>query len=352
MGFEYAIRQYDRFPRQMTIGAANSPDDVYSMGKEIAHHCKHLGVHINFAPVVDINNNPLNPVINSRSFGENRVELPNFQQYMLGMQDNRVLACAKHFPGHGNADTDSHLDLPIINQPLEVLDSIELYPYKKLFNKGLASVMVAHINVPAMDSTVNLAATLSPKIVRDLLKDSLKFEGLIITDALNMKGVSKYFKPGELEVAALRAGNDLLLFPENVPVAISQIKRAIVNGKIDSTWIEHSVKKILRSKYFVGLNKFDSISTEGLYEKLNNSSAKHVRNKLYDKAITVLRNTDGIIPFQRTDTFRIASLTMNASKDDNFQKELKQFTNVDAYRLSKHVRPSYRKPLFRKVKKL
>ena len=213
-----------RFPRQMTLSASNNDSLIYEMGKEIGNECKAMGIHVNFAPVVDINNNPLNPVINSRSFGENKyVVARHAVSYMKGMQDVGIIACAKHFPGHGNADSDSHFGLPIIYQSAEEMDSVELFPFKKLINEHLASVMVAHLQIPSLDTTPGLPSTLSKPIVNELLRGKLNFKGLIFTDALDMKGVSTFYKSGELELKALLAGNDVLLNTENVQIAVERI---------------------------------------------------------------------------------------------------------------------------------
>jgi beta-glucosidase-like glycosyl hydrolase len=201
-----------QFPRQMTLGAIQDDSMVYQMGAEIARQCKRLGIQINFAPVVDINNNPLNPVIGMRSFGENKYNVAQKAlMYMKGMQDNGVLANAKHFPGHGDTESDSHKTLPIVNASRQRLDTLELYPFRELIAHGLGSMMVAHLSIPSLDTTPNQASTLTKKIVTGLLKDTLGFKGLVFTDALNMKGVSKFYKPGEVDVKALLAGNDVQL---------------------------------------------------------------------------------------------------------------------------------------------
>ncbi len=217
-----------RFPRQMTLGATRNDSTAYWMGEEIGRQCKRMGIHVNFAPDVDINNNPLNPVINSRSFGENKKLVARMGlMCMQGMQDNGILACAKHFPGHGNTATDSHFGLPVINQNAEEMDSVELYPFRALINAKVASVMVAHLYVPAFDSTPDLASTLSRSITTDLLKTRLGFSGLVFTDALNMKGVTINNAPGALEVKALMAGNDILLYSENIPAANECLRRIV-----------------------------------------------------------------------------------------------------------------------------
>ena len=234
-----------RFPWQMTLGAIEDTTLIYDMGVEVARQCKLLGIHINFAPVVDVNSNPKNPIINNRSFGENPVKVAKMGvAYMKGMQDNYVLACAKHFPGHGDTDTDSHKTLPVVNHLKYRLEKVELVPFKKLINNGLGSVMVAHLNIPALDDAKDLAVSLSPKVVIGLLKEEMGFTGLTFTDALNMKGVSQFYKPGEVDVKALLAGNDVLLFAENVPKAIDEIKKAILQNKISQAEIDARCHKI------------------------------------------------------------------------------------------------------------
>ena len=199
-----------RFPWQMTLGAINDTNLIYQMGAEIARQCNLLGIHINFAPVIDVNSNPENPIINNRSFGEDPHKVARMGiAYMNGMQDNNILACAKHFPGHGDTDSDSHKTLPTVNHLRNRIDAVDLVPFRKLIEKGLGSVMVAHLNIPSLDSTKDLAVSLSPNVVNDLLKDELGFTGLAITDALNMKAVSKFYSPGKVDVKALLAGNDI-----------------------------------------------------------------------------------------------------------------------------------------------
>ncbi|MDQ3072640.1 MAG: hypothetical protein M3Q97_05200, partial [Bacteroidota bacterium] len=240
---------------QMGLGAAADDSLVYRMAKEIALECKRLGIHINFAPVIDINNNPLNPVIHMRSFGEDKKDVTNKAlMYMRGMQDQRVLAVAKHFPGHGNTNVDSHHDLPVLYQSKAELDTLELYPFKHLFLQGVGGVMTAHLHIPAYDSTPNLGASLSPVITTGLLRNKMNFKGLTFSDALNMKGVAKYYKPGEVELAALLAGNDVLLYAEDVPRAAALIKMAVDSGCISKAFIDEKVKRILQVKYWTGLS--------------------------------------------------------------------------------------------------
>ncbi|HOZ87986.1 MAG TPA: glycoside hydrolase family 3 N-terminal domain-containing protein, partial [Bacteroidia bacterium] len=240
-----------RYPKQMTLGAIQNDSLIYAMGGQIARECKRLGIHVNFAPVADVNNNPLNPVIGMRSFGEDKVKVAQkAYMYMAGMQSEHVMANGKHFPGHGDTDSDSHKTLPFMPHSAERLDTLELYPFRYLFDRGLASIMVAHLNIPSLDTTQNLASTLSPKVVTDLLKNKMGFRGLIFTDALNMKGASAFFAPGVVDVKALLAGNDVLLFTENVPKAMAEINKAVSEGLIAREEIDERCKKILKAKYW------------------------------------------------------------------------------------------------------
>ena len=325
-----------QYPRQMMLGAIEDGKAIYQMGADIAAQCKRLGIHVNLAPVIDVNNNPNNPVINSRSFGENRENVAwKGLMYMNGMQDNNVLAVAKHFPGHGDTDTDSHKDLPIINHDINRLNEIELFPFNHLIGEGLGGVMVAHLYIPVLDSTPNLASTLSPKIVTDLLKNKLGFEGLTFTDALNMKGVSKFFKPGVVDVKALLAGNDVLLFSEDVPLAIGMIKKAIESGDITQDEIDQKVLKILKVKYWAGLNNFKPIEIENLIEDLNAPKYKALKRKLVEESITIVKNQDSLLPLQNLDTLKIASITIGKDEPGAFAKTAELYTQVDHFVMPK-----------------
>ena len=258
------------FPRQLTLGAIQDNRIIYDMGKEVARQMRRLGVHINFAPVVDVNNNPKNPVINTRSFGEDPFNVTaKSYMYAKGMQDHGVMACAKHFPGHGDTDVDSHHDLPVINHDRRRLDSIEMFPFRVLSQFGIESVMVAHLKVPALDATPNLPTTLSRKVINVLLKKEMNFKGLVFTDALEMKGVTKHFPSGEIEVRALEAGVDVLLMPEDIQTAITHIKKAVESGRLTQKILDTRVKKILRSKYRLGLQEKQKLEPKNLLEELN-----------------------------------------------------------------------------------
>ncbi len=325
-----------RFPRQMTLAAGAKEDQVLEMGREIGRQCQRMGIHINFAPDVDINNNPENPIINSRSFGEDKNKVADYSlAYMKGMQEMKVLACAKHFPGHGDTNTDSHHALPIVSASRARIDSLELFPFRKLIDNGVASVMVAHLSIPSIDTTQGMAGTLSPKVVNDLLIDSLGFKGLIFTDALNMKGVADYYPSGELELKALLAGNDVLLYPGNVAKAFERIHFAIQNCEIDQEVIDRKVKKILMAKYWAGLDKYSPVNEMALIDDLNSSAAKWLNFSLYKPAPTLLQNKHDRIPLNPYYRDCIASIVLNDSMNNPFQKQLACYAKVDPFQLSK-----------------
>src|SRR5690606_9619467 len=236
---------------------------MYQVGAAIAAQCKRLGVHINFAPVIDVNNNPANPVINVRSFGEDKTRVARMGiAYMHGLQRNGVMACAKHFPGHGDTDVDSHKDLPVIKKSLAQLDTLELYPFRELIRAGVQSIMVAHLEIPALEQEKNVPTTLSKNTVTNLLKEKMGFRGIVFTDAMNMQGVTKYFEPGEADLRAFLAGNDVLLFSQDVPVAIRKIKEALQQRKVTEADLEQRVKKILAAKYDAGLARRQPVEVE------------------------------------------------------------------------------------------
>ena len=229
------------FPRQLMLGAIQDDNLIYDMGKEVAAQMKRVGIHMNFAPVVDVNNNPDNPVINNRSFGENRLKVSaKSYAYMKGMQDGGLLTCAKHFPGHGDTNVDSHHDLPVIAHPRSRLDSIELMPFQHLIDQGVDGVMVAHLSIPALDDTSNRPTTLSKKVITDVLRNEMGFDGLVFTDAMEMKGLTKFFKNGKAEVEAIKAGNDVILLPANIDEAITEVKKAIDSGELSVDRINES----------------------------------------------------------------------------------------------------------------
>ena len=318
------------YPKQMMMGATRDTALVYQMGKEIAAQCKRLGVHINFAPVVDVNNNPKNPIINFRSFGEDKHWVSKLGiAYMKGMQDNGIIACAKHFPGHGDVSVDSHQDLPIINKSKKELEELELYPFQQLIHEGIKSVMVAHLSIPALDNTPHLPSTLSKKIITDLLIKKMNFHGLIFTDALNMKGVTKYFPDGATDLMAFLAGNDVLLFSQDVPLAISKIENALKEGKASQGQLENSVKKILATKYDVGLANFKPIVLENITADINKSTDKF-KEKAAQESVTLVEDGHKILEKLNKPETKLAYLSINNSGTDFLKEALvKKYSNLN-----------------------
>ena len=324
------------FPYQMTLGAIENDQLIFEMGKEIGKECKRMGIHMNFAPVVDVNVNPNNPVINSRSFGDNPQKVATKAlAFLNGMQSEGILATAKHFPGHGDTDSDSHHTLPVINRSVARMDSVELFPFKKLIANNLSGIMIAHLYIPAYEKEENLASTLSPSIVNGLLRETLKFNGLIVTDALDMEGVTKFVQPGEIEVRALMAGNDLLLLPKDVPKAISSIADALESGRIDSNYFENKVKKILLYKCRAGLNKKQEIDLRNLIADLNNSKAFALNQSLFEQAIILLKNTQNTLPLLPETTSNTAVLSIGMNSANAFSSMVKNYANLPFFRLPK-----------------
>ncbi len=318
------------FPKQMTLGAIQDNKWIYEMGKQVANQFHTMDMHMNFAPVVDVNVNPQNPVIGYRSFGEDKHNVAKKGiAYMRGMQDNQIIANAKHFPGHGDTDADSHLELPVILHSRARMDSIELYPFKALMHDSLMSVMVAHLQIPAYDNRPRTPTTLSSKVTTDLLRNDLKFDGLTLTDAMNMQGVAKYYEPGEADVKALMAGNDVILFPLDVPKAIVQIQKALKKNDLSLESLNERVKKVLRAKYWAGLNQYEPISTDNLSARLNNSQANMLNRLLFQKAITVVDNTDNLMPTIRLDSTRFASVTFGKKDAYIFNKTLDRYSKFE-----------------------
>jgi beta-N-acetylhexosaminidase len=317
------------YPRQLTLGAIQDNELIFKMGEEIGRQHARMGIHVNFAPVVDVNNNSKNPVINDRSFGENRENVSEKGiAYMKGLQHVNILACAKHFPGHGDTDVDSHYDLPTISHSRARLDSIELYPFKQMIKEGVGSMMVAHLNIPALDATPNSPSTLSKKIVKDLLQKEMGFEGLIFTDALQMKGITKNLAVGQSSVKSFMAGNDVLLFPDNVPVAISQMKTAYSKGQIKLADIDKSVRKILLAKSWVGLENFQPIKEDSAVYDLNREASQLLKFQLIEASITVVRDSAKMIPLKDIATKKIASVTIGKDAATPFTQMLNNYAEV------------------------
>lgn len=331
-GLGMRLDSVTKFPYQLTVGAINDESIVYRMGVAVGEQMKRIGVQVNYAPVVDINNNPNNPVIGYRSFGEDKYKVAKLGvAYTKGMQDAGIMACAKHFPGHGDTEVDSHVDLPVISKSKTKLDSLELYPFEQLFKAGVGSVMIAHLSIPAIDKTANRPTSLSKNNVTRLLRDELKFGGLTFTDALEMKGVTKYFPAGEAAVQALIAGNDMLCLPENVPAAIAAIKTAIKKRKLKWKDIDEKVIKVLYAKYGLGLTKAQVIDTANLLNDLN-AKTDDIKTAVARNTVTLLRNDAGLFPLMPQK--RMAYVGIGLSRLTHFGKRLQQDFKADTFLFS------------------
>lgn len=325
-------------PRQMMMGAVQDAQLIYQYGKWVGQQCKRMGIQVNYAPVVDINNNPANPVINDRSFGENKYKVAEYGvAYMKGMQDVGVMACAKHFPGHGDVAVDSHYDLPVINKTTEQLDSLELYPFREMFKAGVGSVMIAHLFIPAIDNTANRATSISYNNVTKLMREQMGYNGLSFTDALEMQGVKKFFPDGKASAESLIAGNDILCLPGDIPGSIEEIKKAI--RKKDLTWaqIDERAKKVLRAKYQYGLSNIQPVNITRLADDLN-AQTPQISKSIAENAITTLKNDDNIIPLvvpqkiKKTDKdYKVAYLGIGIGTDNAFARRMRADYNADAF---------------------
>lgn len=326
------------YPRAMMLGAVQDNKLIYDMGRDIARQCRRLGVQVNFAPDVDVNNNAANPVINERSYGEDRANVTaKAFQYMMGMQDGNVLACAKHFPGHGDTDMDSHFDLPVIAHDRHRLDSIELFPFRALSQAGVGSVMVAHLSVPALDNREHRPTTLSQPTIQNLLREQIGFEGLIFTDAMEMQGVTKYYKPGDADVEALRAGNDMVLLPENMDAAMSAVKAAMADGRLDRDRLHASVKRVLRAKYRLGLAQPQRVELANLRRDLNTPEFLVLKRRLIANALTLVRDQPNLTGFQNLEKYKIASLALGDTTRTIFQTYCGYYAPVTHFNAGKEI---------------
>ncbi len=339
------------FPKQMMLGAMSDAQGVYQMGKMVADHCQRMGIHINFAPVVDVNNNPDNPVINYRSFGEDKYNVAvKSAAYMKGMQDGGIIACAKHFPGHGDTDVDSHYDLPIINHNRARLDSLELMPFRAIIKDSIQSIMVAHLHVPSLDDRKNRATTLSEKTVTSLLKNELNYDGLIITDALDMQGVAKHFEPGVVDAEAFKAGNDILLLSENVKKAKAAIIKYIVEEKLSEQRVNESVRKILIAKYRQGLYATPIIENpENLEAEIKSWKAQNIRQSLIESSLTLVKNDLKVIPLSPGSQAKIATLSLGSKENTVFQNRVGNFIQASHFHFGKNISSSAARSMIKQL---
>jgi beta-N-acetylhexosaminidase len=312
------------YPYQMTLGAIQDNNLIYKMGTQVAYDFKRLGMQMNFGPDMDVNNNPNNPVINYRSFGDNKYNVAEKGiAYLKGMQDAGILTTAKHFPGHGDTNVDSHFDLPLLPFSRERLDTLEEYPFRQAIKAGISGIMIAHMDIPTLDNTKNLPSTLSRKIITGVLKDSLGFKGLVVSDAMEMKAVTKYFPDGEAELKAFLAGNDIIELSGNSEKAILKIRKAVRKGLISNDEFEARVKKVLAAKYWTGLERVSKVSTTHLVDDLNRPVAKELVEQLSNAAVTVLKGNASSL--QLNPLSRTAIVSVGVGETTIFQTELSKW---------------------------
>lgn len=329
------------FPRQMTLGALSEENDslIYQMGLEVAEQCKAVGINLNFAPCIDINNNSRNPVINSRSFGENRDKVcRKAALYMHGMQDGGIVTSLKHFPGHGDTESDSHLALPTIRKSRIDLDEMELYPYRQLIKENPDMVMVGHLNIPALDTTKKSVSSLSYTIVSQLLKKELGYNGLIITDGMEMKGVRNQNRfEGDVEIRALLAGADILLLPGETDSVISAIKRAVEEGVISEDLINERCLRVLQFKESHGITNYTSTNSKEIIKWLNRSEAVWVNRQIEEKALTLLKNDDDMLPLNAKTAGNTAFLCVDRKAYQSEYKRIVGEYNLPYFYMDKKI---------------
>jgi len=324
------------YPYQMTLGAIRDNTLIYKMGQMVAYDFKRMGMQMNFGPDMDINNNPDNPVIGYRSFGDNKYNVAaKGIAYFTGMQSEGLLTTAKHFPGHGDTNVDSHFDLPLLPFSRERLDTLEEYPFREAIKAGISGIMIAHMDIPSLDSTKHLPSTLSRKIVTGILKDSLGFKGLVVSDAMEMRGVVKYFPNGEADVRAFLAGNDVLELSPNSDLAIKKIRRAIRKDEISQEEFDAKVKKVLAAKYWAGLNDYHETPISNLVAELNRPAAKELVSQLSDAAITLLKGDAASL--QLNPIVKTAIVSIGGMQPTVFQQDLTHwYVNSRIFMISKN----------------
>lgn len=316
------------FPNIMALGAVDDENLTYEMAKIIAKEGRAIGVHQNYAPVSDVNNNPNNPIINTRSFGESpELVAKHSNSFLKGLQDGGMIATSKHFPGHGNTSIDSHLDLPVLKSNLDELNQIELYPFKENIKAGVMSIMVGHLAVQAIEGDTGIPASLSKKIITDLLINQLGFNGLIVTDALNMHGITNYYSTAKATIEAIKAGHDCILFPDNPIEAIDAIINAVKNGEISEERINHSVRKILLTKKWAGLDKERLVEIDKISSIVGKNEHLELAKLISRKSITLLKNENNLIPLSKDEQQKYAHIIIADSRNDNdgefFRRNLK-----------------------------
>jgi beta-glucosidase-like glycosyl hydrolase len=324
------------YPSNMALGATRDPELAYKMGFEIAKECRAIGIHQNYAPVMDVNNNSLNPIINVRSYGEDPELVSEMGlQYIKGLQDGNVIATAKHFPGHGDTDIDSHSDLPVLNFDMSRLDSVELYPFRKAVKSGVMSVMVAHLSFPVVDNDPFVPASLSKKIIEGLLLENLDFKGLVVTDALNMEGVIKHFSTEEVAVRCADAGVDLILMPQGERRTIDAIESAVADGRVSEEKINASVRKILNAKEWLKISERKFSSEEEVRNAVNSENAKSLARQIAERSLTLVSNDSDLLPLKSQQGKKCLVISLNNGNEkansDYFLKLFKDKNQFDEY---------------------
>ncbi len=338
------------FPYNMAMGAANDTALTKMAAKEIARQMKLMGLHIAFGPVCDINTEPMNPIIGMRSFGESRELVTNLSlAFMRGLQENGIMATAKHFPGHGDTRSDSHLSLPLLPYSRSRLDSLELFPFRKLSDQGIGCIMTAHLQVPAIDSTTAIPSSLSPKIIDQILRKEWKYKGLIMSDALNMRGARGYEAAGKLDVLVLKAGNDIVDYPANPELSMKAILEAVKNKEISQAEIDLKCRRVLAAKLWSGLNRPVKVDTATLLQRINSPNAELIKRKIIESSLTLIANKKEIIPVQHLESTRIAVVSVGSDHETPFQKMLSKYTKIDCYQLKDNFTETERLVLQKKL---
>ncbi|MCK5824668.1 MAG: hypothetical protein KAG96_04605 [Ichthyobacteriaceae bacterium] len=323
-------------PLQMPVAATNKIENSYLVSEEIAKECKRLGVHLSYSPIADVNINPANPIIGRRSFGEDKELVTNYSISAIeAYNDNNVLSCGKHFPGHGDTSQDSHKTLPSVLADMKRIEDIELYPFERIIDAGVPTMMVAHLKIPALEPNKDLPSSLSPLVIEGLLKEKMGYKGLIMSDALNMQGAKSFGTNVEINIQALKAGNDVLLYPVDIEETIEKIVEEIKLGKITEERIDHSVIKILKSKYWAGLNNFNDVVVENVEEDLNSIEATNIINKVAKESITLVKNSKNVLPLKADTKKAVANICFGDDKFEEFEQKLNNFTKVDTFNVDK-----------------
>ena len=348
-GLSMRLNNTTRFPKNMMLGAVSDLNLIEQYGEEVGRQCCEMGIHINFAPVVDVNSNPRNPVIGIRSFGEDPEEVTRKAvAYSRGLEKAGIIAVAKHFPGHGDTNNDSHYALPTIQHNMARLTETELYPFTRFIRSGFAGIMVAHLNIPAL-GTNGRPSSFTREVVIDLLRNKMGFRGLCFTDGLAMKAVET-IKNQSIAVLALKAGNDILVGPVNTEKEVETVKQAVRRKELDMNDLNRRCRRILCYKYIVGLHRFKPISTDSLHERLNTPHTTWINAKLNAEAITVIKNNENILPLKQLNMNRIAAIAIGSDSNNDFHTILKKYDAVDCFTLAANANEQEKKRTFDKLK--